>query len=316
MTNLQSEFFKNVNYRIEKCFFGDFCCNEPSINAHSISNSLILEQIAQDDHVIGIKRRIKGLESFNLAFEPIGRNHASTFQGLCANHDKIFAPIDTQYFNPSDSLHLNLYNYRALLKSFHECIYSAGLFQKQYETRRKLEGKENQGIYYQGQVAIEKMFSSWMMFRRKIQLEDSLEKGIPFPFVSDTFELEEKRTTLAASSYFSINDASPTSLFPPFVFLNIIPCPGEKTKVAFSYFPEDAEAARRCLYKVLSSFGDHKKYELSKVLLRYSSNFYLSPREFSFFGKEKVKIIQDYFFRTTIDFDYDTEDFNLMLFGV
>lgn len=316
MNDQQKAFFQNINSRVAKCLYGAFDCIQRSIDAHSISNSLVLEQIAKNDHVIGIRRKMTGFESLNFVFESIGRNQASVFQGLCKFHDQTFSPIDTEKFDPFNQRHLHLYNYRALLKSFHECTCAMTLFQKQYEAKRKFEGEDTNGIYPEGQMAMEKAFSSWMMFKRKAELEISLEKGAPFPFILDAFELDEQQPSLAASSYFSINNVRPDIPFPPFVFLNVIPFNGEKTKVTFSYFPEDADLARRYLSKVLNSLGDHKKYELSKVLLRYSSNLFLSPVVFSTFSAEKVKQIQDYFFRTAIDFDHDIEDPNLMIFGI
>ena len=55
-----------------------------------------------------------------ITFQPVGRNHATTFTGLCGNHDhELFRTIEKNPLQISDSQHLFLLSYRAVLMEAH-----------------------------------------------------------------------------------------------------------------------------------------------------------------------------------------------------
>jgi len=69
-------------------------CNSTIVNAHTISKSLGLAEIAQEGHVYTYDISVSGLER---GFSPVmrGVNNASTFLGFCSYHDDvIFAPLE------------------------------------------------------------------------------------------------------------------------------------------------------------------------------------------------------------------------------
>ncbi|WP_342609711.1 SEC-C domain-containing protein [Vibrio tritonius] len=81
-------------------------CSKKIINAHTISKSGSLIEIADDtNHVLGLKISLENLIKNNgkLAPERIGVNQASTFKGFCSTHDKsLFACIEDRPFVGDD----------------------------------------------------------------------------------------------------------------------------------------------------------------------------------------------------------------------
>lgn len=69
----------------------------------------------------------------------MGRNNATTFTGLCADHDAdLFRPIDTNEIDLSSDEHLFLLSYRAVLKEAYMTRKSAIDTQLTYQ--RGIEG--------------------------------------------------------------------------------------------------------------------------------------------------------------------------------
>ena len=53
-------------------------------------------------------------------FKSVGRNDATTFTGLCSEHDRrMFEPIDKATINVLDEEHLFLFAYRSVLRELH-----------------------------------------------------------------------------------------------------------------------------------------------------------------------------------------------------
>src|SRR5207244_4415278 len=88
-----SEFFKLMNWQYGKCLAVPPHCSRPPIRAHSVQNAQVLDLLASDGHVTGITRRINSEGGPVIEFGDVGRNFATTFAGLCAEHDRAtFAP--------------------------------------------------------------------------------------------------------------------------------------------------------------------------------------------------------------------------------
>ena len=77
-------------------------CSKRIINAHTISKSGSLKEIADEsNHVLGLKIDLKNLikNEGKLIPERIGINQASTFKGFCSTHDKdLFSCIEDREF--------------------------------------------------------------------------------------------------------------------------------------------------------------------------------------------------------------------------
>ena len=88
------EFNKKYHRKFE-CMVNS-CMNKP-IDSHSISNSISIQSISENDHVVGIKSYDDSNEQARkFRYEPISHNSALVFKGFCSEHDTtLFKSIDT-----------------------------------------------------------------------------------------------------------------------------------------------------------------------------------------------------------------------------
>lgn len=91
-----ANFLKTMKWNFSKCLDPTLTCQERAISAHSVQNADALSFIEEDNHVYELKMRVSGGAPI-CAFQKVGRNNASTFAGMCGQHDtKIFRPIDSE----------------------------------------------------------------------------------------------------------------------------------------------------------------------------------------------------------------------------
>lgn len=129
LSDLRKRTFGKVSQTLKKPFVrcyapGDACEQDP-IRAHSVQNASILELLQERGHVYAPRLQLT-LKEPRLEFGLIGRNLATTFHGLCNEHDtEIFRPIETAHLDPLNEEHLFLLSYRAVLKETHATAKSA-----------------------------------------------------------------------------------------------------------------------------------------------------------------------------------------------
>jgi hypothetical protein len=118
---LFGEGVSHLKQKYEICLFPGTECSSPAIAAHSVQNNGILDRLAHDGHVISPRMEVTfSSQPPNYAFERIGRNRATTFTGLCSQHDtELFKPIDTAVIDLESTEHLFLLAYRSVLKEAH-----------------------------------------------------------------------------------------------------------------------------------------------------------------------------------------------------
>lgn len=97
-------------------------CNKRIINAHTVSKSGSLKEIADEsNHVLGLKIDLPNImkNGGRLVPEKIGINQASTFKGFCSIHDKaLFSCIEDRKFVGDDEQCLALM-YRSVAKELY-----------------------------------------------------------------------------------------------------------------------------------------------------------------------------------------------------
>ncbi|WP_323905482.1 YecA family protein [Aeromonas veronii] len=97
-------------------------CSQKIINAHTISNSGSLKEIADEsNHVLGLKINLSNImkNEGKLTLEKIGINQASTFKGFCSIHDKsLFSCIEDREFIGDEEQCLALM-YRSVAKDIY-----------------------------------------------------------------------------------------------------------------------------------------------------------------------------------------------------
>jgi hypothetical protein len=88
-----------------------------------VQNARILDSLEVDGHLIALEVNIDAQSGPQLTFERVGRNRATTFTGLCAEHDSaLFAPIDTAPPDLESPQHRFLFAYRAALYESHATL--------------------------------------------------------------------------------------------------------------------------------------------------------------------------------------------------
>lgn len=95
-------------------------CSRTIVEAHSVSRSSNLNNIAEDGHVMQFSFSLKHMipNMGRLTAQRIGVRLASTFTGFCHHHDSsTFAPIDQPIASLSDA-HIFLLAYRAICREF------------------------------------------------------------------------------------------------------------------------------------------------------------------------------------------------------
>jgi hypothetical protein len=92
----KKDYFTALNTRFKRCLEPRGSCNLEPINAHLIQKAQTLELLAKDGHVFQFATKHDG--GFpSLSVELVGKSKATTFTGLCSNHDQeVFRPIDTR----------------------------------------------------------------------------------------------------------------------------------------------------------------------------------------------------------------------------
>ena len=113
-------FFDSLNQKSGKCFYPQEKCAGKPIRAHSIQNSNTLDLLHTNNHVYLIGPKFESNRKQVLDLRLVGRNEASTFLGLCEEHDrKLFEPIDKRPIDANNQEQLFLLAYRSMLKEYH-----------------------------------------------------------------------------------------------------------------------------------------------------------------------------------------------------
>lgn len=306
--------FKFRGTEFARCFAPGVLCENKAVRAHSVQNATALDLLAVDGHVIVPAHRMT-LERFDVALEPVGRNKATTFKGLCAEHDEaIFAPIDKVPVDFSSEQHLFLLAYRAVLFELHASCAAGWLLQMGYQKRVELGFDASDRPTPAGLFATDRLIGAYETFQYKVEFDKILAKPGYALLESDVIELVVERPTVAASAVFSLDGQANVEGDIVRVSLSILPVDHDRTLVVFSYLPKDAPAARSGLDRILGAAGAYQKYELSRYLLNHCANFVLAPDFVDQWSHHKSNAIADYFRRTILQNDLDFEHADLMLF--
>ena len=317
MTNKQpniSAFFQTMKIRFEKCLEPTLSCNKPAIRAHSVQNATALELIAEENHVYELRVRIRNGQP-HCAFEKIGRNHASTFSGLCAYHDtEIFKPIDTKPLSLDDREQLFLIAYRSVTRELHTVMEAAMRLQATLEHQIAAGVVPRDSSSSAMWEATGHMVKAWGMWKHRLEFYDR-------PFVSGRFDnvrhsaftIESRKPILASSSFFSVDDKVWGERFAG-VTLNVIPTAATQSTVIVSYPREQSSKARRYIAPIFGKGGEERLYALSQMLIDRAENFFVSPSHVDNWTVEKRRSIEDAFVGTVIHRQTAKSSSDLMLF--
>jgi hypothetical protein len=312
--SLKDSLFKIWNGEYLKCFEPKETCIRRPIRAHSIQNGAILEMIQYDGHVVMPRLKLDLNSDPKMSFELVGRNKATTFTGLCADHDaSIFAPIETASIDMENDLHLFLLAYRAVLRETHVIIESAIKIHIGYQEKVKLGLIPGDIPTPDGRRALDFLINCYETYLYKREF-DQIYIGRDFQELRHkTIFLKHNAPTIAANSLFTSADNIQNPDETERIILNIFPVV-QGTQVIFSYLARQEPFVKAHLSEVLRANGYHRLYLISKFVLRNCENFVIAPKYFETISDESRDAMLDYFQRTYYKDLLDYEDNRLFLF--
>lgn len=316
MNELKNLIYTQLKKKYNKCLWPKSNCTEDCINAHSIQNGQILDQLASKDHVVMAVPKQNLNTGPEIAFKQVGRNQATTFTGLCQKHDsELFRPIDINEFDVSNQQQKFLIAYRSVLRELHTRIKAAidlqTIYQKSVELGKCDPNNLKEPIMLD---ATEKIINAYEGYKYK-QVYDNIYNSNSFTKIEHKCIRIERNCPLAVSSLFNpIN-----SIFPAeeaeqkFIVLNVFP-QNKYTIILLSYMGDHQEDLRPYANEIINASGEYQLYLLSKTILRYCENFVISPEHFKGFSQQKIDAIKNFYLATVTQIDLDHDDQNLMLF--
>lgn len=306
-------FFNTDKWKLNRCLAPGNLCTNQAIRSHSVQNSKVLELLACEGHVKGIKYNVEKDSSMSVKFEDIGRNRASTFEGFCSEHDQsLFHLIDTNTFDPGNQEHLFLTAYRSVAREVHAVMEGAAKLQFAYQGRISLGLDTGSVPEPAGMQAISNFINAYASWEYKEKLDDALLARDFASLLHKTVFLNHRQPSLAVSSCFTLEDR-PNEEEDIRVTLNIFPVSVESSVALFSFTPGDSERVREFMQPLLDSGAEYQKYLVSKLVLTHCENFYLSPAVYGSWPIEKVQVIES-FFSETLRHNVDAESEHLYLF--
>lgn len=290
------------------CLAPGVSCSAEAIRAHSVQNATTLEELQRDGHVMAPKLSLNYENGSDIVFEKIGRNQATTFHGLCAEHDaEIFRPIEQDQLDLSNPQHLFLLSYRAVLKEVHSTIKSARDTQLGYQA-----GVENSLFPNEpcpaGMLAVEHISLAFMTHEHKSRYDAA--------YLAEAWDsLGHYRIDLqvppgvAVNTLLSTNRYSASTDSLAYVTLNVFPINGSTVLLA-SFLKEHSKDFSRSFKRFLTSGPILEK--LSYLILKRCENFVLSPELYDSFSDSQKALCLMHFERNIGSNEWEPDDLRLI----
>jgi hypothetical protein len=283
------------NNDLERCLEPSENCNNKSIKAHSIQNKRILELIQENGHVIMPNMKLNFPDPPIISFELIGRNIATTFDGLCADHDEsIFAPIEKESINMESISHLFLLNYRAVLKETYAVLNSTRKIQGTYMEGIKEGIIDPQKIIAGRKYSTAHLVNAYDMYLYKKEF-DSIYLTKSYDKIENIIiQINQKRPTIAVNSLFTYAGRKELENEIERIIINVFP--NEKsTWVVISFLKEKGKYIPKIIKEIIKADQKQKKYLITNLILSNCENFVMAPSFYKAIpDKIKSKMIKYY----------------------
>lgn len=285
---------------------GDGCKNEP-IRAHSVQNASILEVLQENGHVYAPRMQLAYREP-RLEFGLVGRNLATTFHGLCNEHDtEIFRPIEGEPLDLTNPEHMFLLSYRAVLKETHATAKSA------IDTQAGYKAGVDEGIFPDspcepGMLAVEHMALAHMTHMHKLRY-DQIYQSRDFDQLSHYTVDLKIGPSIAANALLSTERFCEETDSLAYATLNVLPHAGT-TKALLSCLWEHEPYLRKTFVKFLKS-GDVRE-SISYLILKRCENFVLRPSVFDGLTEEAKAECKKFFYRNMGPMSYEPKNRKLV----
>lgn len=293
---------------------GGSCTNRP-VKAHSVQRQGPIRLISFDGHVVMLRQRLDLMKRGpTISFESVGVKKATTFTGLCQEHDAaLFERIDMNPGRLDDVQSLSLHAYRAILRETHVCLEAAAKLQSVYQKQCDFELVDRNVPTRGGLFAVERMAVAYETWHYKEYIDRAFLRGDFAVLSHDVIDLGQTGPCIAVSSLFSLDEIQ-VAEDTPRIALNVIPVSGGATYAVLSYIDRDLNAARAWLKPVLAATGSHQRYLLSRLILERSDNFVINPALYAQWSEERREVVRRFFLATVLENDASFEDARLNLF--
>jgi hypothetical protein len=289
-------------------------CDRSPVGAHSVQNAVTLELIAEGGKLVVPDFRLQAELGPQFELKTVGRHQATTFAGLCSQHDdEIFAPIEKTMLDVDNVEHRFLLAYRATFYELHATGAAAVLLQSGFEKRVELGLDKKNEFSPSAVAAVERMFVAWQTWVYKTSFDEAYRKRDFDSIHHDVIEIAVDAPTLAASGLFSLGEDRNREIIG--VCFSILPVAPTRTVVLLSYLPKHRNRVRRELWAMRMAKGEAQKMEISRRLLNHCANFALSPNFVRSWSETKRQRVLDFYVRTIGANDSVTSHPDLNLFA-
>lgn len=264
----QRDYQQLMRTRLQECLHGEIgSCARPAIRAHSVQNSQsVMGLIAENGLVVEAAPRG---QPPRLTLGVVGRRRATTFAGLCAEHDaEVFRPLDRVPLDADDPEHLFLLAYRAMIREHH-------ILRRAQDTVRRLDALPQRS----GGTALayhEDVIKRFDRFRYDY-FEPAL-RTRNFDFLRSRIEtIDAASATVAVSSLYSLDFQIRDDGDIARVALSVIPVSQRQTVAVASYIADDHSLVEPEIGRFFDGPDDGLPLRLSRLILETSENFVLRP---------------------------------------
>lgn len=308
-----NEYYNILKSEASLCLYPLMSCSENPIKAHSIQNSKVFEHLHFEGNLIGLKIKPNNTHYPEIVFDTIGRKDASIFRGFCSKHDnELFQEIDIHQFNPSNKKQLFLLAYRSVCKEVHSKLSAAEKVHTFYLSKISKGLIDENSVTPESKLVMQTFDEAYDIFEYKNILDEALMKNDYKALIHEVFEIELEKPKLACSQLFS-NDSVIYQDSVSRIIMNIFPVSKHQTLAIFSSTVGEKTILNDYIYKCTNSKDKLRNYEISKIIIRNSENFYINPQHFETWNIEKQNKILSYF-QDTLHLDDDKDDLDYYLF--
>lgn len=313
-------FFKAMKEENLKCLEPHELCQENLIRSHSVQDSRILEELAQNQHVYALHPDLSFISNAKpdeyaepkLEFKWISIHEATTFKGLCNTHDtEIFKPIDTEELDIENKEHIFLLTYRAVLKEFATLCGTSRMMQKAFQD------KVNAGVIsgdvptMEGLLPVIQMQKALIFYEYKKKY-DELFLNKEYDKLYYKYIILDEKANFAVSSIFTPMEMATEGAF-EYIGINIFPY-NQKTYIIFSGLKENEIVIKNYIRDIMTASGVYQKYLISKAVLRNCENVVIAPVYLNTWTDKKKETILQYVKDTCFSDKVEYENQDIYLF--
>jgi len=299
-----------------RCLEPHWQCTKATVKAHSIQNARIIDRIAENGHVVTLNPAYHPTAAPFPDFRLVGRNKATTFEGLCAEHDRgIFRLIDAETLDTSNPEQMFLLAYRAATRELHTTMAVAYRVQMSYMKAVELGLSPGDRPCERGMFAVERMVAAHATFKYRSYFDEDLIDGRYDRVRHRVIDVPCTRSTLAVSSLFSV-DSSASGDDCLLLSLSVLPLEDNRTVAIFSWRDFDDVAALAWLNERVSDGADTKKLrkQVSRITLANCENIIFSPSLLNDLSADEKDTIRRFFVATTFKPDSESGPLEIDLF--